>query len=268
MDNYFEQKYTYNQISFRYAKGKSLEIGNEIHSYHEILYYIDGDATFLSEGFKEKLNSETLLIIPKEVYHKFSIKNQKEYRRFVISFPDIDILYNLLTDMSQIKIIKNININIRHILDRMCSVICSEKTGGSEIFCYGAFLSLISELSFDSQNAVLPAPRSQEQLIAKCIEYIEEHYTEPIYVEDIAKKMYVSASTLFQCFKKELGISLHKYISEKRIIHAQKLILKGENPTKIYKECGFNDYSSFYKAYKKMFSVFPSADKKSIVISK
>ena len=43
MEKFYEEKITYNQITFRFTKGKSHMTGNEIHPYHEILYYIDGD---------------------------------------------------------------------------------------------------------------------------------------------------------------------------------------------------------------------------------
>jgi len=80
----------------------------------------------------------------------------------------------------------------------------------------------------------------------------------------LQKKMCVSTPTLFQHFKNELGVSIHKYITEKRMIYARKLIYSGENPTNIFEKCGFSDYSTFYKAYKKMFSVSPIADKKQL----
>lgn len=263
MDNFFEKKTNYNQISFRYAKGRSLQSGNEIHSYHEILYYMDGEATFLSADFKEELSKGTLLIIPKEMYHKFHIKNQDQYIRLVINFPDLDIINDTFAyAMSEIRIIKNVSFNIRHLIYRMCDVICDAENKTARIFLYGAFLSLLVEIGFDITNAITPRLREKEQLVSKCLNFIEENYTSTIHVDDIAKIMCVSKPTLFQHFKNELGVSIHKYITEKRMIYARKLIYNGENPTNIFKECGFNDYSTFYKAYKKMFSVSPIADKK------
>ena len=73
----FENKKSYENVFFRYAKGPSIASGNEIHPYNEILYYIDGEATFLSEKFSEKLENGTLLVIPKETYHNFRVENQE-----------------------------------------------------------------------------------------------------------------------------------------------------------------------------------------------
>ena len=47
----FEEKLLSERASFRYAKGESLERGKEIHTYHEIIYYIDGNAEILTESF-------------------------------------------------------------------------------------------------------------------------------------------------------------------------------------------------------------------------
>ena len=260
--NSFEERIIYNEISFRFAKGNSLHNGNEIHHHHEIVYFIDGDATFLSADFKEQLSKGTLLIIPKEMYHNFRIEGQNTYCRLTIWFPDSGICREALpTTMSQIRLIKNVNVNIVHLLNRMCDVMRDHKSRNAEIFLYGAFLSLLSEISFDIANATTPQQRNKEQLISKCIEYIESNYTSSLSIDDIAKELFVSTSTLFQCFKNELGVSLHKYITEKRMILARKLISQGANPTNVFEKCGFSDYSAFYKAYKKMFSVSPSKDK-------
>nr|MBQ4319131.1 AraC family transcriptional regulator [Clostridia bacterium] len=71
----------------------------------------------------------------------------------------------------------------------------------------------------------------------------------------------VSESTLFRTFRKELGITLHRYITEKRLSYARKLIMDNENPTNIFLDCGYGDYSSFYRAYSKMFGHPPSDDR-------
>jgi AraC-like DNA-binding protein len=262
MNNFFEEKLTYNQIAFRYAKGKSLVSGNEIHPYHEILYYIDGGATFLSEDFQEELSGGTLLIIPKESYHNFHIKNQENYIRLTISFPNIESINDLiLSTMTQIKIIKNINSHMLYILNRMSRIIRSEKTDEASVFLYGAYLMLLAEIGLEDAEAVSPRLRDSDHLVSRCIQHIDKNLTSDLRIETIAKEMHISTSTLFHCFKRTLGISLHKYIIEKRLIYARKLIEKGGNPTKIYLECGYNDYSSFYKAYLKMFGHPPSVDK-------
>lgn len=259
----FEEKKTYGGISFRYAKGPSVESGNEIHPYGEILYYMDGDATFLSESFSERLERGTLLIIPKGNYHNFRVENQESYKRFVINFGDVPAAHGVASRaMERVRIIKTPDRNMGRILERMCEVIRRNKEEEAAVFLYGAFLELLCEICIGSENAALPEMRAQDDLISRCIRYTDKNFTEEITAADVARKMQVSESTLVHCFKRELGISLHRYITEKRMIYARKLIENGENPTAIYAKCGYGDYSSFYKAYVKMFRSPPSADKR------
>ena len=260
MNPLYEKKLTHNQISFRYSKGKSHLEGNEIHPYHEILYYMDGDVTFLSEAFQEELTPNTLLIIPRAYYHQFLIRNQNNYTRLVLNFPDIDGTQGLLADlMTDIKIIKQSNDHLTGILKRMCQVLNSDKPDRERsVFLYGAFLMLFAELNLDHIQITSPRPREQDQLITRCIQFIDQNFTSEISAEILAKEMNVSVSTLFHCFKKELGISMYRYIIEKRLIHAHRLIMENNKPTKIYMECGYHDYPTFYKAYLKMVGHPPS----------
>ncbi len=252
--NTFENKLTVNGISFRYAKGKSLANGNEIHSYNEILYYMGGEATFLSEKFREKLVPETLIVIPKETYHQFEIKNQDSYKRLVFSFPDLEAVKAFVG--SEIKILKNVNANL---LEKMCGVLSGNiNQKSAQTFLYGAFLMLLAEIDMENPEKISPKLRESDELISRCIDYIDQNFAKEISADIIAKKMNVSTSTLFHCFKKELGVSLYRYITEKRLIFANKLISSGKKPTKIYMQCGYNDYPTFYKAYIKMFDRSPS----------
>ena len=261
-DSLYEKKLNHNQISFRYSRGKSHMNGNEIHPYHEILYYMDGDATFLSEKFQEDLEGGTLLLIPKATYHQFYIRNQSKYTRLVLNFPDLEDTEGLLdTTMREIRIIRNPNSHLTGLLERMCQIVSSDSDSKQRcIFLQGAFLMLLAQLNMEDAALSLPLLRKEDQLISGCISYIDHNFHLDLSAENIAKEMNVSVSTLFHSFKKELGITLHRYVTEKRLIHAHKLISEGGKPTKIYLECGYGDYPTFYKAYLKMFGHPPSED--------
>lgn len=238
--------------------------GNEIHPYHEILYCMDGEVTFLSERFQEKLSGPTLLLIPKECYHQFCIGNQNTYTRLVITFPDISDIDDLISfSMTDIQIVSKPNAQLEYLLQKMCQITCCDNPAEEHrVFLYGAFFMLLAELKLGKVELISPRLREKDQLITKCIQYIDVHFIENLSAEMLAKEMNVAVSTLFHCFKKELGISLYRYIIEKRLIYAHKRISEGNRPTKVYLECGYHDYPTFYKAYVKMFGNTPSGEKK------
>lgn len=261
--NTFERKINHKGMCFRYAKGKSLVTGDEIHRYHEILYYIKGNSTFLAERFEKVLEEGTLVIIPKGAYHKFQIENNDDYTRLVFNFPDIDEFYDLICSvLSDIKIIENPGPHIIHLINRAIEILKGEE-GGEEPkdLLYAILYMLLAELNMGEISGSSAVVRESDQLISKCINYIDLNFAKDISVEGISKKMCVSPSSLHLCFKRHLGISVYKYITEKRLIRAHNLIVEGANPTKVYTECGYNDYPTFYKAYVKMFNTSPCKDK-------
>ena len=263
MEKYFEKKLTYNQITFRYAVGESIEKGNEIHPYCEILYFMDGSGVFLSEQFQENTQKESLFLIPDGNYHRFQLENQNNYARLVITFPRPSIEGEIVNSlMDEIKIIKDVREEIKETLKRMAEVLSSsDDSTAVGVYLYGSFLMVMAELSLFTPSLELPTFTPKNQLISSCIKYIEDNLTENLSVKIIAEEMNVSEATLFKCFKKNLGISVYKYILEKRLLMAHKLIRSNKNPTKIYLECGYTDYPAFYKGYVKMFGHPPSKDK-------
>lgn len=252
----FENKVSYNQILFRYAKGKSLVDGYEIHPYNEILYYMGGGGKLLTENFEENLKEGTLIIIPKNTYHRMLIFQQNSYKRLAINFPDTELPASI---PDTIKMLSPVSYNIRLVLQRMCKVM-EDKSDENNIplLLYGAFLMLLAEININSSRSIVPKPRPEDELISKCIRYIDDNFASELSVEGIAREMNVSSSSLFQCFKRQLGTPIYKYITEKRLIYAHHMIQSECLPTKVYLDCGYKDYATFYKAYVKMFGYSPS----------
>jgi len=95
----------------------------------------------------------------------------------------------------------------------------------------------------------------------RVIRYINKNLTQPISLDDICNNFYLSKTQLCRMFKDATGTTVWKYITTKRLVKARQLIESGENPTHIYAtQCGFSNYSSFYRAYVKHFGCAPTKD--------
>ncbi len=97
-----------------------------------------------------------------------------------------------------------------------------------------------------------------DQKIVEMIHYINENLAKDLSIEALAGRFYLSKYHMMRKFKEETGYSMHQYILEKRILAARKKLLQGTPATIASVECGFRDYSTFSRAYKKQLGYLPS----------
>ena len=78
-----------------------------------------------------------------------------------------------------------------------------------------------------------------------------------ITLSDISNHTSLSISRLAHLFKEKTGITIVQFITKKRLVLAKNLLKKGMPIHDIYQECGFQDYTSFFRTFKKEYSITP-----------
>jgi len=97
-----------------------------------------------------------------------------------------------------------------------------------------------------------------ETLVKTIKNYIEEHFTEDISLEEIASNLYISYFYMCHFFKRMTGISVNSYINQKRMEKAFFELIKTEKKiTDIATECGFNSFSYFTETFGKSTGMNP-----------
>ena len=255
MNTKYIKSITSGGVTFRYSQGRSLARGKELHPHHEMLYYLGGDAEFLSTEYHLRPQCGALFVIPKEHFHNFRIDDEENYTRLTLAFRDGSLPPSAEKLFLDIRIISPSD-EIRALLDYMCErMIKDADSQNTPAFMQGAFLMLISLLS---EGSVGEAPPANEGPLVDCVRFIDKHFAEKLPLSRLSAESHLSESAIYQLFKKDLGISPHKYITERRLIEANKLISEGCPATTSASLSGFSDYSAFYKAYIKKFGVPPS----------
>jgi len=93
--------------------------------------------------------------------------------------------------------------------------------------------------------------------ILECLDYINTHLQEKLTADVLADRFFVSKYYLMHSFKEETGRSMGSYITTKRLLLARQYISGGMPSTQACYECGFHNYSTFYRAWKKLFGTSP-----------
>ncbi len=263
MKDTFVRYLTHKQILFKYARGNLNIQGSEIHPFHEILLFMDGDATFVSDEYKMRLHAPCIVIIPKETFHQFIVADENKYERYVFNFPDIAELNEPIQALfDNIKVVENTDMSILSLFDELRDNMDNHSVNKAMLF---AVLSLVLiRLSKDIaiSDCVQYNTRADNEIISKIIQHIGISYLTNPSIDEIAQALYISKSKLSHIFKNEMGISVHRYINDKRLIYAHKLLKNGMLSHEAASASGFSDYSTFYRAYKKYFKKSPTDAKK------
>lgn len=112
---------------------------------------------------------------------------------------------------------------------------------------------------FESNNSQLNCTANEHDIVKKTIEYIYEHYSEPISLALIADKIGVSPCYLSNLFHKNVGESYIKFLTKVRMEQAAKL-LKLKPLAKICdiaEKVGYTSVKHFSYVFKQYFNTTP-----------
>lgn len=121
--------------------------------------------------------------------------------------------------------------------------------------------ALMDAAKFISKHSV---PEEASKLNPAFIsQYIELHYMENLYLEDIAEVMETSPKYFSSYFKKTFGINYVEYLNKVRLFHAREL-LKDTSYTvaEIGEKTGYLNSSTFSTTFRKFFGISPSEYRK------
>ena len=107
---------------------------------------------------------------------------------------------------------------------------------------------------------------TRDQLMKQIHDHILLHFTEDCSLENLSERFSISKFHLSRRFHEAFGIGLHQYVMICRMTYAQRLIRQGEPMMSISYQCGFNDYSSFVRAFTRHTGLNPSTWRKQLVM--
>ena len=259
---------------FHIRDKKDIKFEYHHHDFSKIVILIDGDLTYYIEGKAYILKPWDILFVNKNEIHKPVVNPNKYYERIVIWLnPDfmakyaqgnnnllkcfevaIKNNYNLLRlNMKSIDIIKNLIQDIQ---------ICNNSNEfGSEILKESLFVQLMvlmNRLFLNSDKNRDIEDIQYDKTIEGVLNYINSNLENDLSIDTIASEFFISKYYLMRKFKNQIGSSIHNYVVQKRLILARSLISDGLSMSSVCSRCGFNDYSSFVRAFKKVYGVSPS----------
>ena len=215
------------------------------HAKYEMIAVADGDITVMLEGQNYRLKKNQVIIIPPLFYHSIAANGKASYRRITALF-DIDAIPSVLQSVfSKQEKSTTISTSRMEKIKKICQ--------NQDISFFAPLLqSLMIEIFYDAlMTPQAPAKIETDEFLQKAFEYIDLHLHEKILLEDLAQYTSRSKSSFCHLFESKMNISPKQYIIQKKLAFASKLIDEGVPHTVAAMQVGYENYSNFYRLYRK-----------------
>lgn len=262
-----------------YHYGQPIHICPDKYSFYEIYIFASGNISYIVEGCTYQIGSGDILLISKDETHHpdpHSLNLSCECFVFWLNETFFTYLYGIREDLTacfkdastrNYRLFRSNKIQMNKIW-KVCETIESEQKNhelGNYIIAYSSMVELLVLLNrayYEVPDIICKNIEKNKQ-INRVITYINEHLTEELTLEHIAKQFHISKYHLSHQFKEYTGFSPYQYIMKKRLSAAYRMLYNGKSVTFACMESGFSDYSNFLKAFKREFGRNPSEFAKS-----
>ena len=252
----------------------------ELHAHRdcELYYFISGNGYYTVEGNDYELIPGCLLAMRDGETHTLHIRPDKPYERICINFsPDtLPLLKEQVSALFHDRPLGKNNRFIvsedssRFIADCMARICCEVTEGNQREQALVGLMCVLWEmyrLKDETVTSVETAPipshiQGSAETVAKIIEYINNNLTLIKNLDVLEQEFFFSKSYINRIFKESTGSSVWDYIVLKRLLLARTLLQEGKQANIVASECGFCDYSSFYRQFKQRFGISPLSARK------
>jgi AraC-like DNA-binding protein len=100
---------------------------------------------------------------------------------------------------------------------------------------------------------------ARRDLIRPVLAHVEEHYREPITLQEVAEVVHVSPSRVRHVFKEVTGVGFKEYLTQLRVAQAKRLLISTELPVaEVAQAVSYSNLSQFYKVFYRSASISPA----------
>lgn len=228
-------------------------IGPRVTPYYYLLCVLEGEGTFIQQKKTYHLGPNDIFCLFPQVIHEYYCNPLRPLKKLILAFDGKQALATLarigLTPehpYEKERMIKKTVLAFLRMFQHHGEPL-ARLHGMYEIF---HSLEMTQSLHYTEMNAL--------DWLEKAKQYIEHHFAEQITVEQIAELVGVDRTHFSKMYRKAYGISPIDFLLQLRM-HEAKLLLKHTNYkiAEIAQAVGYQDISSFSKAFKKRVGMSP-----------
>ncbi|NLL78311.1 MAG: AraC family transcriptional regulator [Clostridiales bacterium] len=242
------------------------------HDFAKILVLLSGDVHYTIEGRTYPLAPYDIVLVDAGQLHRPIVHSDSPYERIILyvspdylsSFKsngyDLSLCFQKAREEhTNVLRISSVERSLLYDCCRRLSASLNDNDYAHDLQHSLLFLEFLIQLNravIHNRIQYLEMKSSNTKILS-ILDFIGTHLTEDLTPDSIAAAFYINKYYLMHLFKSETGYTLSSYITNKRLLLARELLEKGIPATQVCYDCGFKNYSTFSRAYKKCFQSTP-----------
>ena len=232
----------------------------------EIIYVLDGELQINYEEESHHLNAEDFILINSKVRHEYFSEDEVLFGSLFIDYTMLTVIFggeqpffwcNSAEEKSESY--EKMRYYIRQIFNLY------QATEGQAIALknsiYYQLIYLITSdfivkkgmKQYDSLRGI------QDERMNEIMSFIMSNYSEPITLQELAERLYLSNAYLSKYIKKNFGMSFLKLLNNIRLDHAvSDLLYSDKTILKVAMDNGFSNLASFNQVFKESYQITPA----------
>jgi AraC-like DNA-binding protein len=246
--------------------------------FFELVIVLNGNATHIVNSHHSFIKKGNVFVINNETFHAY--KDPHDFKicnimfrpeilqsvgpdlRTSIGFQSLFVLEPFCRSIHSFNSNLSLSIPSLEYISSVISVMTDEYTSkrrGYQTLLTSKLMELIVLLSRQHESQERGAD-SYLRHLANAVSYMEDHYLEPLTLENIAEKSDISVRHLNRIFQSYFQTTPITYLQRLRLEHACSLLKQTRLPImEISSKCGFSDSNYFTRQFTRIYGLSPKA---------
>ena len=244
------------------------------------IYFICGEGEIKVEGKQYDIQEGDLILLKPSELYRCAVKDGKYHERVVLYF-DSSLLRNFgntgvnflepfykRKSGNENKIPKSVieeqkvDIMLLELLE-----LIKENNDVDRLVCVCKVIEILAKLRtvISEKLSVCSMEVKDNNLINDVIAYINRNFRRDISLEEISKEFYMDKFYISRLFKEQVGVTVWNYVIFRRLTAFNDLVSANTSIEEAYLRVGFQNYSNFFRLYKKNMNMTPSQYRKKVL---
>ena len=249
------------------------------HPFYEIVYILTGDVEFMIGDRPFPVAEHTLVAFPPGLRHGALVKTDRPYERYTLHFDAgcLSMERRMLlgevlpppvpaADPHREETCLWKNMNHSGVLQCLEAMETLHLLGnGKADMLLPIYVESVLATLYAVQQIRGHAPHREPQPTTTqqdLVLWVEQHYTEPVTLESLSERFFLSKGYVNTLFRQATGSTVKVYVLKRRMHYVQMLLAAGLPTAQAASRAGFDDYTTFYRAYTRTYGHAPSDAKR------